>query len=38
MRKTKKNFFENQKIKKNRVGHVFQARAGTITNFLFYAA
>jgi hypothetical protein len=36
-RKRKQTFFENKK-KKNRVGPVFQARAGTITNYFFYVA
>jgi hypothetical protein len=35
-RKTKNYFFFKLK-KKNRVGPVFQARAGTITNFFYVA-
>jgi hypothetical protein len=34
--KSEKLFFENKKFKKNQVGPVFQARAGTITNFFFF--
>jgi hypothetical protein len=33
----RKKTFENKKIK-NRVGPVFQAQAGTITNYFFYVA
>jgi hypothetical protein len=34
-KKAKKNFFENKK-NENLVGPIFQARAGTITNFFVY--